>query len=85
MGQEGGYCVLPQKLFAIVIPEAFRPEMLWAEAGVGSWDEVFHPQALHPFVRKLRLAEWEPDMQERKEMALNQATEFQPSHLLKND
>ena len=40
--------------------------MLRAEAGVGSWDEVFHPQALHPFVRKLWLAEWKPDKQKNE-------------------
>lgn len=65
MGEYGGHCILPQKLFAIVIPEAVGPEVLWAEAGVGSWDEVFHPQAVHPFAGKLRLAEWEPDTKER--------------------
>lgn len=75
MGQQCGYSILPQKLFAIIVPEALGPEMFRAEAGVGSWDEVFHPQALYPFARELRLAEWEPDTQE-EETASNQAQNF---------
>lgn len=67
MGKYGGHCILPQKLFAVVVSEAVGPEMLGAEARVGSWDEVFHPQAVHPFAGKLRLAEWEPDAQQREE------------------
>lgn len=57
--------------------------MLWAEAGVGSWDKVFHPQAVHPFAGELWLAEWKPDTQEKEEMASNQAAGFQPSQLLR--
>lgn len=56
----GGHCILPKKLLSIVVPEAVGPEMLGAEAGVGGWDEVFHPQTVHPFWGKLRLAEREP-------------------------
>lgn len=59
VSQEGGYRILPQKLFAIVVPEALGPEVLRAEAGVGGGDKVFHAEALHPFARKLGLAEWE--------------------------
>lgn len=28
MGQYGGYSILSQKLFAVIVPEAFGPEML---------------------------------------------------------
>lgn len=61
MRQYSGYSILSQKLFAVVIPEAFGPEVFWAETGVGSWNKVFHAQALHPFGRKLRFTEWEPE------------------------
>lgn len=63
MGQYGRYCIFPQKLFAIVVSEAFGAEMLWTEAGVRSRDKVSHAQALYPFGSKLRLAEREPDIQ----------------------
>lgn len=53
--------------------------MLRAEAGVGGRDEVFHPQAVHPFAGKLGLAEWEPDTQETEERTLNHA-----AHLLRH-
>lgn len=75
MGQQGGHCILPQKLFAVVVPEAFGTEMLRAEASVGGWDEVFHAQALHPFAGKLRLAERKPDTQKREETDSNLATD----------
>lgn len=61
MGQYGGYSILSQKLFAVIVPEAFGPEMLWAEAGVCSRNKVFHAQVLHPFGSKLRFAEREPE------------------------
>lgn len=54
--------------------------MLWAQAGVGSRDEVFHPQAVHPFAGKFRFTEREPDTQE-KETASNHAAGFQPTCL----
>lgn len=80
MVEYGGHCVLPQKLLAIIVPEAVCAEMLRAEAGVGGWDEVFHSQAVHPFAGKLRLAEWESDTQESEETVLRQAEihDFRP-------
>lgn len=64
MGHYGGYSVLSQKLFAVVVPEAFGPKMLRAQAGVCSRNKVFHAQVLHPFGSKLRFAEWEPEKHE---------------------
>ena len=85
MVEYGGHCILPQKLFAIVVPEAVAPEMLRAEAGVGGWDEVFHPQAVHPFAGKLRFTEWESDTQEREEMVSNQGAGCMTSTITSNN
>lgn len=69
VGQEGGHRVLPQKLFAVVVPEALGPEVLRAEAGVGGGDEVLHSQALHPLAWELGLAEREPEWRHRTPFA----------------
>lgn len=60
----GGHCILLQKLFAIVVPEAIRSEVLRTEAGVSGRDEVFHPQTVYPLAGKLRLAEGEPGVKD---------------------
>lgn len=76
MGEYGGHRILSEKLFAIVVSEAVWPKVLRTEASVGSWDEVFHPKACHPFAGELRLAQRKPDTQEREEIYLIQVQDF---------